>query len=467
MDGRDGVDGVDGVVGPQGLQGIQGQSGNQGAPGLDGDSDGFEQAVYLIPNGPAKPEGSIITLTGISGNQGTVDISGLECGGTLAVSAPAGDWRIEGFTSTPLKPDGFWFCLSTPNTAGVVGTLLEESAAAANADKIRNAGALNGNATGLQAIIFKTPSTAAGSPRWRVISGAVARLVGSDGVNPDNVIDLGNGGSSDISISSANNITIQSALGSTNFVDVNTGDFTVDASDLVRLDGAAIQLNGGANGVLVANSNGANQGRIKIVEGATPLTNSAGQGQLWVESTAPCRLVYRHDENVDLPLNSHVVARLTATSTITAATATDIISYTRPANSDRVGTTYRIKAICQHTKTAVTTTSPTFTLAVGGTLFTAILITQPTAAAATFTFNVEAVLTIRSLGAAGAATWAAAITVNGNSQFAVTSPNGAAATGNTTLTTTASQTVALRGQVATVVAGNNIITEVATIERLD
>jgi hypothetical protein len=262
---------------------------------------------------------------------------------------------------------------------------------------------------------------------------------------------------------------MQLLCGLTSEMSLTGGSVRINASNTtLRMDAGTGGASLGASSLtLCTTSPITGQGRLKIVEGAAPATNSAGEGQLWVESLAPNRLIFRNDENVDLPLNVHCVARLTATSTITAATATDILSYTRPANADRVGTTYRIKAICTHNKTAVTTTSPTFTLAVGGTLFTAILITQPTAAAAAFRFNVEALLTVRSLGAAGVATWAASITVNGNSQFSTTSPSGNSTTGNTTLTTTASQTVALRGQVATAVAGNNIVTDNATIERLD
>lgn len=129
---------------------------------------------------------SILTLAGITGAQGTVDISTIVCGGTVAVSAPVGNWSISGFTSTPTKPDGFWFCLSTPNGA-FTGTLIEDAVAVVG-DRLRMTGAADFTSLGLQAIIYKTPSLLAGSPRWRCVIGSPNPSAG--GLTQDQVLNL-------------------------------------------------------------------------------------------------------------------------------------------------------------------------------------------------------------------------------------------------------------------------------------
>lgn len=76
---------------------------------------------------------STITLSGITGNQGTIDISTLECGGQVLITGPTGDWSIEGFTA---RADGFWFIV-TQNNTNFHGTLFNEDATATSTNRIR------------------------------------------------------------------------------------------------------------------------------------------------------------------------------------------------------------------------------------------------------------------------------------------------------------------------------------------
>jgi hypothetical protein len=264
--------------------------------------------------------------------------------------------------------------------------------------------------------------------------------------------------------SSAGNVVL--TAGAVTPADLNatsSADVNVTASD-------ALALGGGNEGVLVCTTAPlTGQGSIRIVEGSAAKTNAAGQGQVWVENTAPNRLIFTHDNNTDLPLNVHCVARNTAQVTVTNSTAvTTIISYTRPANTDRVGTTYRIRAMVSYTKTAITTTSPSFRIAAGGTtlLTVATVAGNWTAAAGTFHMLVEAQITVRTLGAASVCTHADYIHVTGESQAVpVLWSNDAVSVA--TLSTTVSQSIDLRFFMALNVAGNTLTCECATIERLD
>lgn len=198
------------------------------------------------------------------------------------------------------------------------------------------------------------------------------------------------------------------------------------------------------------------------------LSNVAGRGAVWVEDTAPNRLIFKDDVNNNLPINVHCVAQLTSTVTLTTTTVTDILSYTRIANADRVNTSYRLKATVQYVKTAVSTTSPTFTLAAGGVSLVNVTLTQ-NATAATAYLTVEAIVTIRTVGAAGAAVHASTIIAVGGfgTLAANTTPQGNQATAATVISTTVSQTISLRGNLATAVGGNALTILAATIERMN
>jgi len=110
---------------------------------------------------------STITLTGISGNQGTVNISTLDVGGTLIVSSPAGAYQFEGFTA---KTDGFWFRLALSQSE--VATLFYEDATATSTNRMVMLDALDIVGAGIQGTVFYANS------RWRVIAeGGAGRLI--------------------------------------------------------------------------------------------------------------------------------------------------------------------------------------------------------------------------------------------------------------------------------------------------
>lgn len=104
-----------------------------------------------------------ITLTGITGNQGTVDISALACGGSVFISAPTGNWIIDGFSGN--NTPGFWFNILVGNSA-FTGTLTNESAVT-QANRMRISNAVDVVGTRLQAIVYYQ---AGGANRWSVIS---------------------------------------------------------------------------------------------------------------------------------------------------------------------------------------------------------------------------------------------------------------------------------------------------------
>ncbi len=118
---------------------------------------------------------SLLRLTGVTGNLGTIDISTLECGGSLCIVAAAGNYQIEGFTSTPPKPEGFHFTLTASNTA-VIATIFNEDSTASAADRIRCPNSEDFIGTNLQATVHAAPADGlpGGTNRWRFVAGASA-----------------------------------------------------------------------------------------------------------------------------------------------------------------------------------------------------------------------------------------------------------------------------------------------------
>lgn len=413
--GFDGVDGQDSFIpgppGQQGPAGAAGGAGAQGAPGIGFPGfDGNDGADSFIPGppgaqGPAGSVGSVGPI-GTQGSQGPPGAPGYDDSGS--VSDPP-------IMSAP-------YSLAKTLQAGCIA----------------QAG---------QYIAFTTDIVGASDIRKGTGAGALA-LIGADGLT--------------LSTQAGSSVDVQSSA---------TGDLIGQAP-------AAVRLRAGTDGVYIERGlSGSSSGHVFIREGSAALTNAAAYGQLWADNTAPCKLMYRHDENHDLPLNVHCVNQLTTTRTVTSAAATDIVNYTRAANTDRVGTTYRLKAVVSYIKTAVTTTSPTFTLAVGGTALVSLatIAADWTAVAGTFLFEVEGHVTVRVLGAAGVATWAATLRVKADqTQNVAASAAGigrwhrmTAAAAPTTISTTISQTISLQGNLAAAVASNSLVTEVATIERLN
>lgn len=96
-----------------------------------------------------------------SGNLGTVDITTLECGGSVNV-VPSADWEIEGFNRTTGNPEGFWFFLSCNNSA--FNGRLRYDAVATTTDRMRITNNCDWNGQDLQAIVYYA------NTRWRVVA---------------------------------------------------------------------------------------------------------------------------------------------------------------------------------------------------------------------------------------------------------------------------------------------------------
>lgn len=102
-------------------------------------NDGADHDLALKDS--LNPE-STITVTGATGNLGTIDISALACGGTVIIGASAtGAHQIEGFTA---KPDGFWF--NTISNTSQTTQYLNEDATATAANRIRVSGNVDSTA---------------------------------------------------------------------------------------------------------------------------------------------------------------------------------------------------------------------------------------------------------------------------------------------------------------------------------
>lgn len=408
-----GTPGATGATGAQGVAGV----GFQGDAGQDGDT----LMVGIQDLGPPKVPSttSIITLAGITGNQGTVDITTLECGGCVAVSGPVGNWGIEGFTSTPVKPDGFWFVFSTPNGA-FIGTLYEDDATAAVGDRLRNSHAQNGNGIGMQATIHKEASTLGGSPRWRVVGGGHSKLVGSDGVNPVNTVDVGQGGSDTIQITcgsasgpinvQAGNSALANMQGGTATVKSTNGDLTLSA---VSGSNAII---GGNQVRIVSTTALTSAGFLSILEGAasTP-TVAAGDGMYWVQNLTPNAPMFTDDNNADWPLGFASSANATSLTAVNSAVATtDVVNFSIPANEIRAGSAFRLEAHIRYDRGATATASTiNFEAFLGATSLAFVSAVTLTAAGNSGNARIECTITF--FGAPGAATPVTQSTVGFNS----------------------------------------------------
>jgi hypothetical protein len=415
--GWKGIDFIDG----------SGYTWNLSAPG-----GGRIGAALTLSGSPPAANPNVLTLSGISGNQGTVDVTSVGVGGSIFVSGPVADWQIEGFSVSGGNPQGYWFYLACGNSA-FRGTLFNEDTTPTGNNRIRCANAIDYTSEEMQAVIYYTGT------RWMCTTGAHLTQL----QNAANNITVGATGNSSISVSNSISYTAAQHL----FTSTNT---TFD----VNVNGCEI---GGTSPYLVFNETA-----------TSTLSMSAGQGMIWVDDEAPTRLMFTNDENVDLPLNVHCVATKTTTTTVTSSTFASVISYTRPANADKVGTTYRIKAKFVYTKTAVNTTSPSFRVLAGANVLATLTLTQNTTAATAQMIDVEALVTIRTVGALLTAVHSTMMSGLGSSTlFAAGTSQGVQVQAAAGISTTISQSISLECNIAATVASNSMSCNCATIERLE
>lgn len=440
------------IIGPAGAAGAQGI---QGPPGPDFTYDAPEPIQAAISSALLLPRASptIKTLSGISGNQGTVDISELDVGGVLAVSAPAGDYRFEGFTSTPVKPDGFWFILATPNSS--TGTLMEENGTATVGDRIRNAHGRNGGAVGGQWTIFKTASTLGGSPRWRAIGGAVGKLVGTDGtLATPNSLDLNDGGNVTLTAAPTTSaMTISAGSGSTTNLTLNAGQHVI-----ANPQGTGAVLRCTQTIALGAKTSGSSSYTVQTDE-----VEYSGNS-----TESPSHPTWKDDNNNAWHFGHRAVSVNTTVPTATNATTNLSCggSFTMPAGSCRVGTLYRLTGHYVFVHTAAATPTITHELLINGTVIAAAtLVLTPVNTAATFDGEIVGHIRIQTIGAGGtclASTRAA-------SNYPALYPNailGSTGTATTAIDTTVSRSIELRIRMTTAVASNTLSVIQGYIERL-
>ncbi len=388
---------------------------------------------------------SVVTLTGITGNQGTVNIATLECGGRVVVDTPIAAWMIEGFTA---KANGFWFCLTADTTsfATNTGCLFHEDTTATSTNRLRCPQAQNCNGIAIQAFIYY------GNSRWNVVTGNVSKLIASDGINPQNRIDVRDS-SGDVSIgagSSSNSINLVSGLGAGGVV-ISSGHTSITSS----VGGIDLDAN---TRVRIAS------GPLHMAEISGVPTTVAGDGAFYVKNTLGTTPRFRDDENVEWLIGFGSVAVNTADVTITAATAQPIVSFTCPANVWQVGTTYCFQAYALVVHTAVTTTNPTFQLQLNGVVVCTVTAVLP-ANSGSVAYYINGQFTCRTTGAGG--TVKGTLSIKPSTSLAALMPQqfyddyAAVAT----LNTTATATIRLTGHVATVVASNSIVAHNAIITR--
>lgn len=493
--GPAGEAGADGDVfflpGPAGSPGAPGATGPQGQRGFQGD-DGADGDVFFLPGTPGATGATGATGGAAPLTEQTDSTAGAR--NNLVWSADvlrmSGVQVLSGFTAITTKPQYI-------NTSGNL-TILHNSGLSTipilcpgNVDLVfptRGGVVLTPDVGGA---LFRVVGQTGELPTYTAtglvsLTGSTGvTIIGNDGVNPTNTITAGlNAAGITLACNGANN-PINCQAGNTANANFQGGTVTIQAvnndANISATQDVLINAFGAGNivrvtgGTFTAGTGGNAGGYLAIKESAASTPSVlAGDGMLWVESVSPNRLVYTSDENVDLPLNSHVVARLTSAVTVTATTTpTDIISYTRPARADRIGTSYRITAVVLYTKTAVTTTAPSFRLSAGGTqLLTVSLVAGDlTAAAATnLRYSIEMIVTIRTLGAAGVCTHAESVTVMGTTQLAANANafvRMSDAASLSTLSTTVAQAISFQTFMAAAVAGNSVACQVARIERLD
>lgn len=409
--GFDGIDGGDSFVpGPAGAAGAAGVAGAAGAMGLQGPPGewGPEGQESFIP-GPPGPTGKFVPtsdtviLSGISGAQGVVDISGLECGGRVGIQATTGDWSIEGFTA---REEGFWFILTAASTAFTC-TITNSTTAGTG---IRCPGHVNFTCERQMQGVLMYGSFGAGT-QWLFIPGAGGPLFMGDGTGMPTTGDIRKGTDADLEIHSGTGINVFTTNASSHIAmqcglsapfSVVAGSVDLDAANGGMVLEALNDISARCDSFVLSNTAGTGQGFLEIVEGGGTLTVPAGNCQLKALNLSPCQFQVVDDVNAAWDMNVFGVAVQTAIQSVTnATTAITAATFSVPGNTLRAGTTYYICAMGNYTRGATATAhNIVFNLNFGGSVYQTRTFAA-NVAAGTYAWRLTGFFSCLSIGAAG------------------------------------------------------------------
>lgn len=335
---------------------------------------------YINAHGGGNPH--TITTNAPTGNLGTVDISLLTCGGTWTYTNAASGWSIEGFTA---KPVGFWFHFYWDEAVGDQLTLFNEDATATAANRLRMPRGADLRSFAPVSGIFIYGADL----RWHWIGDDTHTI----GINSLNYISFANSTLDIVTSATAINITAGS-----------TADINVSAGDDIALRADGTQVGVQATKLQVSGESGGTAGGfVSIDEASTSfIAIGAGRGAYWVENTAPTRPMFTDDVEEDWPLG-FACPSLPKTANSAASDATTNLScctFTHSAGTLRVGSTFLYTGWYVFTHAAANVPTLTAELLINGAVVSACILT-PQTLAATFTGIVQAIFTVRSIGAAG------------------------------------------------------------------
>jgi collagen triple helix repeat protein len=262
-------------------------------------------------------------------------------------------------------------------------------------------------------------------------------------------------------------IALASGLGAGG-IDLTGGDIAMNAANAgivgvsttsMLLTAPALHLDSGAAGV--------NGGFLQIQESSASTPSlAAADGMFWVKDETPNQAMFTDDVDADWALGYRAPNVLTTNQAATAATTVLVAAtFSVPGGTMRVGSLFRLTAYFEYIHTAAGTPNLQARVSFGAQSKAVPL--APLATAATFSGQVEALITVRAIGASGNAM----LSVIFSSHAGVGLLDALSGSTGTTVTaavdTTASVTVKLElNMVTSTPAGNTLTITQGFVERL-
>jgi hypothetical protein len=422
--GRNGFDGQDGINGQDGFPGRDGTDGSPGSPGIQG-PPGFAF------DGQDGQQGD----TGFPGAQG---IQGLQGPAGVGIQGPAGPLF---FNPEQVNDD--------PQFLGFPG------------DEFQN----------WTQVLFRGRNTAGLDPQ--ISTGdyiefgntGTGTLPGSGDIRGRSTLLIQS--RSDMTVAceaSAGIATFQSGLGA--LCQVVGGSCLINASG-TTLDTRSVDTTTLTNPLTRITRSGGLGGFLAIGESASSVpTVAAGDGMFWTQASIGTTPRWTDDENVDWFLGFGAVAVIVADVTITAATATAVVSFPVPANVWQAGATYEFYAACVFTHTATATSDPVFALQLNSTPQVSVIHDLP-ATAGQVAYEVTGAIVCRTTGVAGTSAWTLDIKPSSATAALLPTQLCASYASGVTLNTTAIATIRLTFHLNTTTAvGTTVTFQNAYIKRV-